>query len=103
MLLGLFRLPYELLWIAFHVAVAIADVVTGRKRRRFESTVLIKAPPDAVWRFMNVDRTVYDAWPTMESIKEPLPEGDGLMLTRVSFAGRETGRVVWRTLESDAA
>jgi hypothetical protein len=49
MLLGLLRLPFELLWIAFHALVGVADGIRGRKRRRFEATVFIKAPRDLVW------------------------------------------------------
>lgn len=86
MLLGLLRLPIELLWIAFHVLVGVADIIARRNRRRFESTVLIKAPRDAVWPIMAADRVLFDGPPALEMADESLPDGDGLRLTRVTLA-----------------
>ena len=103
MLLGLLRLPIELLLIVFHVLFGVADIVAGRSRRRFESTVLIKAPREAVWRFVTADRVVFDGPPAMEVVDEPLAGGDGLRLTRVLYAGREIARAVSRMLKLDAA
>src|SRR5262245_5507290 len=90
MLVGLLRLPIELLRIAFYALVGVVDVIAGRKRGRFEATVLIKAPRDAVWRFYTADRFVLDGPPRMESVAEPLP--DGLILSRVSVAGDHRAR-----------
>jgi Zn-dependent protease len=103
MLLGLLRLPIELLVVAGCILVAVADVVRGRQRRRFESTALIKAPREAVWRLISADRIVLDGPPAMEMVTEPIDGEDGLKLSRVSVGGREVGRVVHRALESDAA
>src|SRR5262245_17337953 len=102
MLLMLLRLPIELLLVLFHTLVAIADVVMGRKRRRFEATVFIKAPRDAVWRFCSASRIVLDGPPALEMAAEPLPGEEGLTLTRVTVGGREVARVVARTLRHAA-
>ena len=103
MLLGLLRLPFELLWIAYQVLIGILDVARGRKRRRYEATVLIKAPRDLVWRFFTADRIVYDGPPAMECIAEPVSGEESLQLIRISIAGREVGRVVSRiTMRDDA-
>jgi len=101
MLVGLLRLPIELLRIAFYALVGIVDEIAGRKRRRFAATVLIKAPPGVVWRLYAADRIVFDGPPRMEIAAEPLPGEDGLTLSRISVAGREA-RVVTRRLERDA-
>jgi Zn-dependent protease len=103
MLLMLLRIPIELLWILYYAVVAVADLVAGRKRRRFESVVHIRAPRDAVWRFFSAKQIVLDGPPTtIKLVAEPLPGGDDLMLTRVSVAEREVARVVTRTLQHDA-
>jgi Zn-dependent protease len=103
MLLMLLRIPIELLWILFYALLAVADVVASRKRRRFESTVLMRAPRDAVWRFFSAKHIVLDGPPTtIKLVAEPLPGEDDLMLTRVSVAEREVARVVARKLQHDA-
>jgi len=51
-MLALVRLPLELLWVAFYIFLATVDSITGRRRRRFQSRVLIKAPRDAVCSFV---------------------------------------------------
>src|SRR5262245_7919284 len=102
MLLALLRLPIELLWIAYLMLVAVADVAAGRKRRRFESSVLIRAPRDAVWRFSSASRVVFDGPPALEIVAEPLPGEEGLTLARVSIGRREVARVVAQQLRLDA-
>jgi Zn-dependent protease len=103
MLLSLLRLPFELLWIAYQALIGILDVARGRKRRRYEATVLIKAPRDLVWRFYTADRIVFDGPPALECIEEPVPGDESLRLTRVLVAGREVARVVARALRRDDA
>lgn len=51
-MLALVRLPLELLWLAFYIFLATADTTAGRRRRRFQSRVLIKAHRDAVSSFV---------------------------------------------------
>jgi Zn-dependent protease len=51
-MLALVRLPLELLWVAFYILIATVDGNTGRRWRRFESRVLVKAPRDAVCRLV---------------------------------------------------
>jgi hypothetical protein len=96
MLLGLLRLPIELLWIAYQALIGILDVARERKRRRYEAAVLINAPRDLVWRFYTASRIVFDGPPALECIEEPVPGDESLRLTRVSVAGREVARVVAR-------
>lgn len=103
MLLGLLRLPFELLWIAYQALIGILDVARGRKRRRYEAAVLIKAPRDLVWRFYTAGRIVFDGPPALECIEEPVPGDESLRLTRVSVAGREVARVVARALRRNDA
>src|SRR5262245_44015235 len=47
-MLALVRLPLELLWLAFYIFLATADTTAGRRHRRFQSRVLIKADRAAV-------------------------------------------------------
>ena len=103
MLLGLLRLPFELLWIAYQALIGILDVARGRKRRRYEAAVLIKAPRDLVWRVYTAGRIVFDGPPALECIEEPVPGDESLRLTRVSVAGREVARVVARALRRNDA
>jgi Zn-dependent protease len=100
-MLALLRLPLELLWVLFRVLIAVVDSLTGRRRRRFESTALIKAPRDAVWRFLTAPRVVFDGPPVMEMVHEPLPGADGLSLGRIYVGGVEFARVVERSIKLD--
>jgi hypothetical protein len=52
-MLMLLKLSVVLLQIAICTLWGLADVLRGRKRLRTEKTVLIKAPRDAVWRFVS--------------------------------------------------
>jgi Zn-dependent protease len=52
-MLALVRLPLELLCVAVYIFLAAVDSITGRRRRRFQSRVLIKAPRDAVCGFVD--------------------------------------------------
>lgn len=54
-MLALIRLPLELLWVAFCILIATVDCVTGRRWRRFESRVLVKASREAVCRQVESD------------------------------------------------
>ena len=47
-MLALVRLPLELLWVGVYIFFATVDTTIGRRRRRFQSRVLIKAPREAV-------------------------------------------------------
>src|SRR5262252_6788824 len=102
-MLALLMLPVTLLRIGLYALGGLAEVLRGRKRIRAESTVLINASRDAVWRFVAADRMVFDGPPTMEIIIAPLPGGEDLHVTRVSINGQEWGRVVARELTRDEA
>ncbi len=99
----LLTLPITLLRIGFYALWGLADALNGRKRLRAESSVLINASREAVWRFVSADRVVFDGPPTMELIQEPLPGGGDLRLTRILINGREWGCVVSRELACDEA
>jgi hypothetical protein len=103
MLPGLPRLPIELLVTASDVLIAAVDVMAGRKRRGFETTVFVRAPREAIWRFLTADRGVFDGPPAMEWVDEPLAGSDGLRLARVSVEGRQIAQAVQRLVRQDAA
>jgi Zn-dependent protease len=100
-MLALLRLPLELLWVASRILIAVFDGMRGHKRRSFESSTLIKAPRDAVWRFLTAPRAVFDGPPVIELVSEPVPGEDGLHLCRVFVRGQEFRRSVERVLRLD--
>jgi len=102
-LLALLKLPITLLQLVLYVLWAAADVLAGRDRMRVEKTVRIAAPRDAVWRFVNAKRVVFDGPPMTEIVTEPLPDSPDLVLVRYSINGHEWARVVMRLLETDEA
>jgi uncharacterized protein YndB with AHSA1/START domain len=93
----------ELLVAAADVLGAVVDFMAGRRRRALETTVLVRAPREAVWRFLAADRNVYDGPPAMELVEEPVPGGEGLRLWRVSVEGREIAQIVHRRIRQDPA
>jgi Zn-dependent protease len=100
-MLGLLNLPIELLRIGFYVLKGIVDALSARDRLRFESTVLINAAREAVWRFNAADRVVLDGPPLMETSSEPLPDSADLLLTRVAIGGQPRSQGVSREIERD--
>src|SRR5260370_3475 len=102
-MLMLLNLPMVLVRIGFYALCGLADGLRGRRRLRVESTVLINAPREAVWRFVAADRVLFDGPPAMEIVTEPLPDSDDLRITRISVNGQEMARVVSRQLECDEA
>ncbi len=102
-MLRLLTLPIELLRIALYALRGFVDALRARNRLRFESTVLIHAPRDAVWRLITADRVILDGPPPFEFLREPVPDSDGLYLTRVVVGGQAQGQFVARELERDEA
>ena len=51
----LLTLLSEIAHLAHDLAVALCDLIVGRKRRRYQHTILIRAPRDAVWRALDAD------------------------------------------------
>lgn len=102
-MLGLLNLPVELLRILVCAWQGMVDALRGRNRLRFESTVLIDAPREAVWRFNAADRTVLDGPPLIESASERLPDDPDLWLTRVAIGGQHRSQAVYREIERDEA
>jgi Zn-dependent protease len=102
-MLRLLILPIEFSRIALYAVRGFFDALSARNRLRFEFTVLIDAPRDAVWRFITAERTILDGPPTMELRREPVPDSDDLYLTHVVVGGQPFGRSVMRELERDEA
>jgi len=100
-MLALLTLPVTLLRIGLYALWGLAEVLRGRKRILAESTVLINASRDAVWRFVSADRIVFDGPPTMEMIAERVPGSKDLRLTRILINGQEWGCVIARELTRD--
>ncbi|KJC42404.1 membrane protein [Bradyrhizobium sp. LTSP885] len=98
-MLGLLTLPIELLRIAFYALQGLVDAVRGRNRLRFEFTVLINAAREAVWRFSTADYVVFDGPPVMEVSRAPVPDSNGLWLTRLSVNGQSRAQSVALELE----
>lgn len=91
-MLGLLKLPIELLRLAFHALQGLVDALRARNRLRFESTVLINAPREAVWRFNTADHMVLDGPPVMEISREPVSDSADLWLTRFAVGGQPSLR-----------
>jgi Zn-dependent protease len=102
-MLGLLKLPIELLLLAFHALQGLVDALRARNRLRFESTVLINAPREAVWRFNTADHMVLDGPPVMEISREPVPDSADLWLTRVAVGGQPRAQGVSREHERNEA
>lgn len=100
-MLRLLALPLVLLRIAFYAVQALIDTAKGRNRQRFESTILINAPRDAVWRFNVADRVTLAGPPVMDITRERIPESDDLWLTRVALSGQPRAQSVSREIERD--
>ncbi|WP_247557523.1 hypothetical protein [Bradyrhizobium sp. 138] len=98
-MLRLLALPIELLRVAFYVLQGLLDALRSRNRPRFASTVLIRASRDAVWRFNTAELIVLNGPPIIEISHGPLPDGDGLWLTRVAVSGQPTAQAVSREIE----
>lgn len=102
-MLGLLTLPIELLRLALQALQGLVDALRGRNRLRFESTVLIDAPREAVWRFNTADHIVLDGPPPMEISCERVPDSADLWLTRVAVGGQPRSQGVSREIERDEA
>lgn len=102
-MLSLLTLPIELLRIVFYIVQGVVDALSGRSRLRFAVEVAVNAPRDAVWRFCSADRMMLDGPPPMEIVTEPLPDSDGLLLSRVSINGQLRAQGVARETERDEA
>ncbi|MCA6112006.1 hypothetical protein [Bradyrhizobium cenepequi] len=100
-MLALMTLPIELLRVAFYALQGIIDALRARHRLRFEFTVSINAPRDAVWRFCAADHAVLDGPPRMEISHEPVPDNPELWLTRIAVGGQPRAQDVARELERD--
>ncbi|WP_349630094.1 hypothetical protein [Bradyrhizobium tropiciagri] len=92
-----------LLRIAYYALQGIIDAVRARDRLRFEFTVQINAPREAVWRFNTADRIVFDGPPVLEISLEPVPDNTELWLCRLSIGGQPRIQTVSRELERDEA
>ena len=100
-MLRLLALPIELLRIAFYVLQGLLDAIQSRNRPRFASTVLIRAPREAVWRFNTASLIVLNGPPVIEIAHGPLPDVPGLWLTRVAVSGQPRAQAVSREIVRD--
>jgi Zn-dependent protease len=100
-MLRLLALPIDLLRIALYTVYAFVDAARGRKRQRFETTILINAPRDAVWRLTTADQTVLKGPPVMEITRERVPDSSDLWLTRIAVSGQPRAQAVSREIERD--
>ncbi len=100
-MLGLLSVPIELFRIAVYALRGLVDALRAHRRPRFEFTVLIDAPREAVWHFNTADHMVLDGPPIMEISREPLPDDSGLWLTRVALNGQPRAQGVTREIERD--
>ena len=100
-MLRLLSVPIELFRIAFYALQGLIDALRARNRQRFEFTVSINAPREAVWRLSTADHLVLDGPPALEISREPIPEDDDLWLARVSINGQPRAQGVSREIERD--
>ena len=101
MLKLLLTLPIDMLRIAYYALRGLVDALRAHNRLRFEHTVLISAPRDAIWRLSTGERVGFDGPPVIETSREPVPDSDDLYLTQVTVGGQPTSRIVMRELECD--
>jgi Zn-dependent protease len=102
-MLKLLTLPIELLRVALYALRGLVDALRARNRLRFEFTVLINAPREAVWRLSTAERVVLHGPPVVEVLRETVPDSDGLSVTRLAVSGQPRAQVVTRELERDEA
>jgi hypothetical protein len=68
----------SLLRIGGDILLALADGLTGRKRRRYEHWIDIHAPRDIVWQMLKARDIVFDGPLPIRVIGEPMPGQHGL-------------------------
>jgi Zn-dependent protease len=102
-MLRLLALPIEILRIAFYALQGLVDALRARNRLDLEFNVLVNAPRDAVWQFSTADRMVLDGPPELDISREPIPDTDGLWLTRLLVSGQPRTQGVSRELVRDEA
>jgi Zn-dependent protease len=102
-MLAFLTLPIELLRIASYALKGLVDALRGRNRVFFESTVLVNASREMVWRFCSADHMVLDGPPLVETSSERLPDSTDLWLTRIAVNGQPQAQTVSREIERDEA
>lgn len=102
-MLALSTLPIQLLRVAYCALQGLVDALHARNRLRFQCTIPISAPREAVWRLCTADHLVLDGPPLMETWYERLPDSADLWLTRVAIGGQPRAQSVTRELERDEA
>ncbi len=79
------------------LVIAIGDTIFGRKRRRYEHAVLIRAPRELIWRMLRAREIVFEGLiplhvraetvpgrPDLEAIQIAAGETEVAMLTRIA-------------------
>ena len=77
----LLTLLSEIAHLAHDLAVALCDLIVGRKRRRYQHTILIRAPRDAVWRALDADTISFGTIIPVTFAKERVAGADDAELT----------------------
>jgi len=80
------------------LAVALIDLVTGRRRRRYAHTTLVRAAHDAVWHFVCRPRMYFDRV-GLEMVDEPIPGMKDAYRTRMSVQGRELPPAAYQKID----
>jgi Zn-dependent protease len=96
-------LPVVLLRLAFHALQGLVDALRAHNRLHLESTVLINAPRETVWRLSTADHVVLDGPPVLEISREAVPDSADLWLARVAVSGQPRAQSVSREIERDEA
>lgn len=87
-----------LLQIGGDVLVAVADVASGRPRRRFEHWIDIQAPRDIVWRMLKSRDIVFEGRLPLRVVGEDVPGRPGIERVHI-LAGKVRLEMLTRIVE----
>jgi hypothetical protein len=74
----------ELLKILVDLVVALVHAATGRARRRYEASIVIRAPREIVWSVLRARDITFDGTMPMRVVREPLDAERGIERSRVT-------------------
>jgi Zn-dependent protease len=80
------------------LVVALVDVVTGRRRRRYEHSTLVHAAHDAVWHFLLCPRMRFDRV-ELEMVDEPILGMADAYRTRMTVRGQELPPAAYQKID----
>lgn len=76
------------------IAIAIADALTGRSRRRYEHAISIKAPRELVWRMLRASDITFPGYFPLRIVTIPMPENPGHERLRIIGPNAALGMIV---------